>query len=278
MYNRLSKFHERPEPFSRYTTDLLWTDPHIAAEMLVNHLDPATDYASRRAESIDKTISWMDQRFGFKDKSVCDLGCGPGLYATRMARLGACASGVDFSSTSLDYAKAAALEQGLMIDYRQADYLSGELPKEQDIVTLIYGDLCTLAPVQRRKLYARVQEMLKSGGHFVFDVFPVEQFSLLQEKTIHEHRLMNGFWSSSDYFGFIDTVLYEDQKISLDHYLIVQQDRCLDVYNWMQYFDPQSISAELRDAGFEITDIVDVVTGELWVSGPRELAVLARKP
>jgi SAM-dependent methyltransferase len=282
MYRTLAEFHENPEPFSRYTSELLWTDPHIAQKMLSHHLDPTTDLASRRPEIIDGVVDWIDRRFGLANKSVCDLGCGAGLYATRMARLGANVSGVDFSLTSINHAKADATSQGLSIEYRTANYLSDDLPHEQDIVTLIYGDLCALSPAQRNVLYARVWDVLSSGGYFVFDVFSVEQFAKLEAKSHYCRYFMEGFWSGKDYFGFLRTVLYDREKVSLDRYLIIEPDRCFEVCNWLQYFDPQTISRELRDSGFEVTDIVDVQTGRKWMGGARELApdyaVLSRKP
>ena len=84
MYRDLLDFHERPTPFSRYTTDVLWTDPHIARRMLCNHLDPETDLASRRVQAIEAIVAWMDRKISLSGKSVCDLGCGPGLYTARM--------------------------------------------------------------------------------------------------------------------------------------------------------------------------------------------------
>jgi 2-polyprenyl-3-methyl-5-hydroxy-6-metoxy-1,4-benzoquinol methylase len=52
--------------------------------MLCNHLDPETALASRRAQTIERIVAWMDRKIGLSGKSVCDLGCGPGLYTARM--------------------------------------------------------------------------------------------------------------------------------------------------------------------------------------------------
>lgn len=278
MYRDLEEFHKRPAAFSRYTTDVIWTDPHIADQMLRNHIDPSTDLASRRAESIERTVAWFDRKLTLKGKNICDLGCGPGLYATRMAKLGARVVGVDFSANSLDYAKSDAAARNLAIDYLKADYLADPLPGDQDVVSLIYGDLCSLSPDRRHALYVRVKAMLKPGGVFVFDVFTVPQFDALKESSTFGRRLMGGFWSQNDYFGFRNTFLYEPEKISLDRYLILESERRMEIFNWLQHFEPETISAEVRQAGFEVREILDVVTGEPWVAGPREFAVIARVP
>ncbi|MGH6761435.1 MAG: class I SAM-dependent methyltransferase [Phyllobacterium sp.] len=263
-------------PFSRYTTDVIWTDPHIAGQMLRNHLDSETDHASRRAQTIDQIVAWIDGKIGLSDKSVCDLGCGPGLYATRMAERGARVTGVDFSTSSIAYAQSSAAAQGLAIEYKQADYLTGELPIDQDIVSLIYCDLCTFSAEQRRALFARIKAMLKPGGIFVFDVFTAPQFAALHESATYAQRLMDGFWSPNDYFGFRNTFLYTEEKISLDRYLIVEPERRFEIFNWLQYFDTETISSEVREAGFEVQEILDVTTGEPWIPAPSELAIVAR--
>jgi hypothetical protein len=119
--------------------------------------------------------------------------------------------------------------------------------------------------------------MLGPGGVFVFDVFTSLQFSALFGTTSHAWRLMDGFWSPSDYFGFLKTFLYTERKISRDRYLIVEPEPCFEIHDWMRYFDARTIAAEVREAGFELLEILDAVTGEPWAPAPRELAVVARK-
>ena len=53
MYDVLSDFAVRPEPFSRYTAKELWTRPHLARQMLNYHLSQETDLASRRIDTIE---------------------------------------------------------------------------------------------------------------------------------------------------------------------------------------------------------------------------------
>ncbi|MFN8831339.1 MAG: bifunctional 2-polyprenyl-6-hydroxyphenol methylase/3-demethylubiquinol 3-O-methyltransferase UbiG [Labrys sp. (in: a-proteobacteria)] len=65
-------------------------------------------------------------RFGRDDKaldaltglSVIDIGCGGGLIAEPLARLGATVTGVDAARTNIEVAKIHAGQSGLAIDYR----------------------------------------------------------------------------------------------------------------------------------------------------------------
>ena len=95
MYNQIKKIHQRPEVFSVYTADVLWTRPHLAGQMLQTHLNQETPLASRPFVAIDRVVTWLDGRFRLKGKAVCDLGCGPGLYAERYAQCGAIVCGLD---------------------------------------------------------------------------------------------------------------------------------------------------------------------------------------
>ncbi len=277
MFEDLAALNERPAPFSVYTADILWTDPHISARMLDFHLNAEGDLASRRAASIEGIVDWMDRRFGFEGKAVCDLGCGPGLYAALMARRGAWVTGMDFSPRSIEYALGTAREAGLSLTYKMADYLKDDLPPEQDFVCLIYGDLCVLSPEQRQVLYNQVPRSLKPGGRFVFDVFSVAQFRQRKEDASYGRRLMDGFWAPGDYFGFLTIFLYGGQKLALDRYLIVEPNRCREVFNWLQYFDPDIITAELTDNGFSVEQMVDVLSGEPMEPSADEFAIIARR-
>ncbi|MEO1204650.1 MAG: methyltransferase domain-containing protein, partial [Pseudomonadota bacterium] len=83
----------------------LWTEPHLARKMLEMHLSQDTELASRPVEAIDRVVDWINQSFGLSGETVCDLGCGPGLYTNRYAARGAIIEGLDFSPSSIDYAQ-----------------------------------------------------------------------------------------------------------------------------------------------------------------------------
>ncbi len=277
MFDDLAALNERPAPFSVYTADILWTDPHISGCMLDFHLDAEGDVASRQAASVERIVDWIDRRVGFEGKAVCDLGCGPGLYAAQMARRGARVTGMDFSLRSIEYARKTAQETGLPQTFKRADYLKDDLPPEQDIVCLIYCDLCALSPEQRRVLYNKVHRSLKPGGRFIFDVFSIAQFRERQEGASYGRRLMDGFWAPGDYFGFLTTFLYGSQKLALDRYLIVEPGRRREVFNWLQYFEPDVITAELTHNGFSVELVVDVLTGTPTLPSAGEFAIIARR-
>lgn len=82
----LQQLRQRPVPFTP-GDPLFWDDPHISRQMLAIHLDPTTEAASRGFATIDRSVAWLSDSLNLKPgDSVLDLGCGPGLYASRLAR------------------------------------------------------------------------------------------------------------------------------------------------------------------------------------------------
>lgn len=251
----LAGFLDSPEPFSCMTVRDLWTDPHIAQQMLETHLDPSTDRASRRPEEIDEMVAWINSEVGLERQKLCDLGCGPGLYAKRFAEHGARVTGIDFSASSIDYAKT---QDTFGNEFLVADYLGDELPGGFDLVTLIYCDYCAFGSADRATLLQKIAAMLREGGRFVFDILPEPDFPEAATPVRVETNLMNGFWSKNDYVGFKNQVLYHEQNIVLDRYLIVESDRQRQFFNWLQYFSRDLINRELSAAGFAIETFASI--------------------
>ena len=262
MYELLQDISRRPEPFSRYTAMELWTRPHLARQMLSFHLNQETELASRRFETIDQIVNWIDSQLGFSGKRVCDLGCGPGLYTQRFAARGADVTGVDFSTHSLEYARLKAGEEKQSIRYLEADYLSDELPVGFDIVTLIYTDYSVLSPSQRVRLLGRIRKMLNPGGRLVMDVAGMGSLAAKQECTLVENKLMHGFWAEGDYVGIQRSFVYPDECLSVDRYVIVEPAETWQVFNWFQYFTPGRLQEELVSAGFLVEEMSGGLMGE----------------
>ncbi len=98
MFIQLEDINRRPEPFEFYTAADLWTDEHTSEQMLAYHLNTEVDMSSRRGEFIDESVEWIASHFGVGPGArIADFGCGPGLYANRLAQLGASVTGIDFS-------------------------------------------------------------------------------------------------------------------------------------------------------------------------------------
>jgi len=279
LFDTLERIGRRPEVYSRYTADALWASPDISEMMLRYHLDGAVDLASRRTEFIEASFDWIMAKFGLGAGSkVIDLGCGPGLYANRLARRGAQVTGIDFSRRSIDYAREQAERDGLAIDYRLGDYLELDIEPGYDLATMIMCDYCALSPDQRGRLLRRAGELLAPGGAFLFDVYSLAYYETWEEMAAYGAGMMDGFWSTQSYYGFQNTFKYDEAKVVLEKYLIIERDRSTDYFNWFQHYDVDSLRAEVGAAGLVVDEVYGDVAGEPFEASLPEFAVVVRKP
>jgi len=278
VFKKLADINNKPELYQQYSAPVLWNDPHISSRMLEFHLNPDTEPASRKAVFIEKSARWIAEYFGLGDgKRVCDFGCGPGLYTSRLAAAGADVTGIDFSSRSIAYARESASAHNLDIHYIEQNYLEFAAPKKFDLITLIYCDYCALSPAQRCRLLSVWRKCLKDGGQILLDVFSLSAYEGRAESAAYGHRLMDGFWSGHDYFGFVNTFKYPLEKVVLDKYTIIEADREWQVFNWLKYFSAAELKDELAENGFEVTGVFSDVAGKVYCETSPEIAVVARK-
>lgn len=278
MFQVLEEINTRPAPFAYYTADTLWTDEHISKKMLEYHLSQDVEAASRKFEFIDRSVAWIVSHFGLGPLTrVADFGCGPGLYTLRLAKRGAAVTGIDFSANSLAYARQAAADAGLEIEYIHRNYLEFETGERYDLITLIYCDYCALSPQQRETLLGKFHRFLKPGGSVLLDVHSLAYFHQKEESQSYARNWLDHFWSPNPYYSFMTTFKYEAEKISLDKHTIIEADRRRVIYNWLQHFDPDSLRAEFEAAGFEVQAFFGDVAGAAYDQNGRDFAIVGKR-
>ncbi len=277
MFLDLQRINERPPVFSRHTTADLWTDPHISKQMLAHHLDGSVAIASHSTDFIDAAVAWLRETFGLdRGSRVVDLGCGPGLYANRLARAGIDVTGVDFSARSIAHGREAAARDGLRVDYVEADYLAWEPKGRFDLAMLIMRDYCALSPDRRLALLGRVRRFLAPGGAFVFDVDSTAALEGPVESASYSVSPGGGFWAPGPYFEFANTFVYPEEAVLLTRHVIVEGDRTRSIYNWIQLFSPESLTSELAGASLAVESVMGDVTGRPFDPRSPQFAVVAR--
>ena len=278
MFDQLEQINSRPDPFEFYTAADLWTDDHTSKQMLAYHLNTDIDVSSRRGEFIDQSVAWIGSHFNVVTGTrIADFGCGPGLYANRLAKLGASITGIDFSERSIEHARTVAAQAGLKVAYVNQNYLEFETEDCFDIILMIMCDFCALSPAQRITMLKKFQVMLAPGGSVLLDVYSLNAFEHREEAVSYEENLLNGFWSPEKYYGFLTTFKYDDVSVVLDKYTIVEAKRTRTVYNWLQYFSPESLQSEFEKAGFTRHEFYGNVAGAPFAESASEFAIVGRR-
>lgn len=148
-----------------------WDDPAFSQRMLREHLSQEHDAASRRFEIIDQHVNWIHHTLLKEQPSrILDLGCGPGFYVSRLAKLGHSCTGVDFSPASIEYAKKQNEENLTCITLIQHDIRSFDFGSGYDLVMLIYGEFNTFRKPDARNILIKAHEALKPDGRLLIEL------------------------------------------------------------------------------------------------------------
>jgi 2-polyprenyl-6-hydroxyphenyl methylase/3-demethylubiquinone-9 3-methyltransferase len=85
-------------------------------------------------------LSFIEEKSqGLLSKDILDVGCGGGILAESMAKVGASVTGIDLAKDSLDVAKLHGLESGVNVNYElsSAEDYARDFPESKDIVTCL---------------------------------------------------------------------------------------------------------------------------------------------
>lgn len=63
----------------------------------------------------------------------------------------------------------------------------------------------------------------------------------------------------------------------MDKYTIVEATRTRTIYNWLQYFSPESLQSEFEKAGFTQCEFYGDVAGGVFDKTAPEFAIVAKK-
>jgi cyclopropane fatty-acyl-phospholipid synthase-like methyltransferase len=278
VFEKIENINTRPDPFEFYTASDLWTDEHTSKQMLSCHLNEEIDLSSRNTAFIDRSAEWITSYFNVgAGTKIADFGCGPGLYAMRLAKKQADVTGLDFSKRSIEYAQEVATSEGLSIHYVNQNYLEYETDDRFHLILMIMCDFCALSPTQRKKMLTKFHTLLEPGGSVLLDVYSLNAFDHREETAVYEANLLNGFWSPNKYYGFLNTFKYEREKVVLDKYTLIEATRTRTVYNWLQYFSREVLQREFVECGFTINKLYSDVAGSPFDPETTEIAVVAKK-
>lgn len=254
-----------------------WDDPHISKMMLEAHLNQFHNAASRKYETIDKTIANLLESGILKPgMKLLDLGCGPGLYAERLARAGIEVVGVDISENSLAYAREAAAQAGLSIEYICKNFFDIDYETEFDAVIQVYGELCVFSDEALEKLLISINKALKKNGVFISD-FSTRAGRLKNPPRRDWQISEGGFWNPGRHLVLQMTFDYPERDIWLDQFIIADEQGCKVYRNWFHDYSLSSIKKVIEAKGFETVHVWNDLTGEEYSSGGDWIAIAARK-
>jgi len=148
-----------------------WNEPAFSERMLQEHLSQSHDLATRRTFIVRAHVDFIhEELLGGRSTQILDLGCGPGLYAHRLARLGHHCVGIDFGPASIQYARRVSESEGLGCRFICADLRKSHFETGYGLVMMIYGQFNVFRRNEALDLLQRSYDALTSGGRILLEV------------------------------------------------------------------------------------------------------------
>ncbi len=256
-----------------------WHEPGFSARMLQEHLTQSHDAASRRFGPIDRHVDWIHTALlGGLPARVLDLGCGPGLYASRLARLGHMVRGIDFSPASIDYARAQASDEGLTIDYTLRDIRVAEYGAGLDLVMFIYGELNVFTPADALAILAKARAALKPGGSLLLEVSTHAGVRAIGAGAPSWWTAESGLFWERPHLGLSESAWLDDARVAVERWFIVDAEsgELRSFGATTQAYTDEGYRSMLAACGFEGIEIQPTLGG---VTGSEAFqAIVAMRP
>lgn len=243
---------------------LPWDDPEFSQRMLREHLSQRYDSASRRTRFLKKHVEWIHNFvLNGNPSRILDLGCGPGLYSSRLADLGHECVGIDFAPASIEYAIAQANKKKLACEYRLGDILLADYGKGFDLVMLIFSEFNTFTKAGAVSILEKSRGSLKPGGKILLEVPGFDTVAQLGDQPSVWYSEENGVFSDEPYLCLTESFWNEEKRIAIERYYIINEiDQEIRFYlNSTNAYTDDDFRQMLKDAGFKNIKFHPSLTG-----------------
>lgn len=210
-----------PDELWRGAYKIPWDDPDFSARMLAEHLSQAHDLASRRTEWIERQVAWLHETvLAGRPSRVLDLGCGPGLYAHRLAALGHRVHGIDFGPASIAYARAH--DDTGRCDFSLADLRTADFGGPYEAVLFLYGQLNVFPPADALAILRRAATSLVPGGRLAAEPQTFAGVQALGEAPPVREQLESGLFSARPHEFRAENRWLADEQVAVTTFTITE--------------------------------------------------------
>jgi SAM-dependent methyltransferase len=256
-----------------------WHEAGFSQRMLAEHLSQAHDAASRRFEIVDRQVAWIHRAIlGGRPARVLDLGCGPGLYASRLARLGCECVGIDFGPASIAYAREQA--EGLRCTYVEQDVRTAEYGQGYDLAMFLYGEINVFRPAEARAIVGRAGQALVKGGALLLEAHTFDVVRRLGQAPPGWYSAPTGLWSDRPHLALEESSWDDGRATATQRYFVVDAEsgevaRCAAT---TQAYTDEQYRALLEAAGLVDVAFYPTLDGSAGEARGDFVTIVARRP
>jgi cyclopropane fatty-acyl-phospholipid synthase-like methyltransferase len=269
----------KPEPWAE-GEKIPWNEPGFSRRMLGEHLSQEHDWASRRATTIQKHVDWIHQKvLSGQPARLLDLGCGPGLYTSRLAKLGHECTGLDFSPASIEYASDYARKANLRCSYQLEDLRKADFGSGYDLVMFIFGEFNVFTPQDARRILQKAHQAIQPKGSLLLEVHTFDVVRQVGTQASSWYSSESDLFSDRPHLCLQENFWDEDRSVATQRYFIVdaQTSQVTRYASSMQAYSEAQYRNMLEECGFQDIAFYLSLTGENDPTQPGLFAILARK-
>jgi SAM-dependent methyltransferase len=257
-----------------------WNEPDFSGKMLEEHLSQDHDAASRRFRKIDKQVNWIHHwLLSSHPTRILDLACGPGLYTSRLSRMGHECVGIDYSPASIAYAADQARRENLRCSYLQQDIRTAEYSTGFGLIMLIYGEFNVFRPVDARRVLRKAHSALANDGLILLEPHTFAAIRKMGEQGNSWYSSKGGLFSSKPHLCLEERFWDSASSTATVRYFVIDSSTA-NVTGYAQTFQAYT-NAEyqslLIESGFKGVEFFSSLTGAENESQADLMAIAARK-
>jgi SAM-dependent methyltransferase len=268
-----------PKPWEE-GDNIPWNDPQFSRRMLQEHLSQETDAASRRFIKIDQHVDWIHRHLlSGQPTRILDLCCGPGLYTSRLARLGHDCLGIDYASASIAHARSLLEKEKLRCAYLEQDIRTADYGSPFGLVMMIFGEFNIFRPADARQILQKILAALLKNGLLLLEV---HTFNAVKERGAENstwYSAEKGLFSDSPHLFLQESFWEPDGNTTTVRYHIIDAaSGTISSYaQSVQAYTESQYRRLLHGCGFGDIQLYPSLTGTADESQEDFLVIAARK-
>jgi SAM-dependent methyltransferase len=268
-----------PEPWAE-GGKIPWDDPAFSERMLKEHLSQEHDAASRRFEKIDAHVAWIHHGLlAGRPTQILDLGCGPGLYASCLARLGHACVGIDFSPASIAYAVETAKVEGLPCTYLHQDIRTADYGAGFGLAMLIFGEFNAFRPADAESILRQACAALAGGGTLLLEVSTCESLEREGKREPSWYSASSGLFSARPHLCLEEHFWDDNRCVATTRFFVVDATagNVTRYAESLQAYADEQVRALLDKCGFGEIAFFPSLTGSVDETQRDFFAIVAHK-
>lgn len=278
---RITDIVTRPQQVGPWTEvdKIPWHEPGFSRRMLREHLSQEHDMASRRFAIVEEHVRWIHQHvLQERPARILDLGCGPGLYASRLAKLGHSCVGIDYSPASIEYAKEQAAEQQLDCNYVNGDMRTTDFGAGFDLAMMVFGELNVFHPSDARTILKKARAALAPGGVLILEPHRFDVVEQVGRQSPSWRSAESGLFSDTPHIWLEESFWNPQSNTAVQCFYVIdagtgdvtRHGQTIQAYTDQQYQDL------LTDCGFESVELLPSLGTSEEAGQSHLMAIVAR--